>query len=204
MSEHPGWESIEAKLTSIYGDQTPKHWGVIMRYSEGGPDPLDGVSAYRAEGPPHWHYVSFGFSELYEKKSKNVEESGWGFELSFRLKRDPAETEPPLWPVMTLQNLARYVFKSSTPFDDEHYIAWGRPITSHEKTNLEAMVFRIDPVLGQIDTPNGKVKFLNAIGITTDEYELVNQQGVPKLLPLLLQSNSLGVTDLERDSLLKS
>jgi suppressor of fused-like protein len=107
MSERHGWEAIQATLTSRYGAQEAGHWGTVQRYSEGGPDPLDGVSAYRAEGPPHWHYVTFGFSELYAKTSKNAEESGWGFELSFRLKRAGTETSPPLWPVMTLQNLAR-------------------------------------------------------------------------------------------------
>ena len=204
MAENPGWEAIEGKLSSIYGTQQPKHWGVVMRYSEGGPDPLDGVSAYRAEGPPHWSYITFGFSELYEKKSKNAEESGWGFELSFRLKRANDEAEPPLWPVMTMQNLARYVFKSNSPFDDGHYIAWGRPITSHEETNLVAMVFRNDPVLGQIDTPNGKVKFLTAIGITEDEYELVEKEGAENLLPMMLAANPLAVTDIKRKSFLKA
>ena len=42
MSDSPGWETIEAKLASIYGDPATKHWGTVMRYSAGGPDPLDG------------------------------------------------------------------------------------------------------------------------------------------------------------------
>lgn len=201
MSEEQGWEVIRAKFDSLYGQET-KHWGTVMRYSDGGPDPLDGVSAYRSKSPPFWHYVTFGFSELNEKKSKNAEQSGWGFELSFRLKRPSAETEPPMWPVMMLQNLARYVFGEKTPFDDEHYIAWGRPITSWAKTELEATVFITDPVLGQIDTPNGKLKFLSAIGITADEHALVAAQGAPALLPRLLRSNPLGVVDIERHSLL--
>ena len=203
MAPNQGWDSIKAKLDSIYANQVPKHWGTVMKFSEGGPDPLDGVSAYRAENPPCWHYITFGFSELYEKKSTNADESGWGFELSFRLKRESAETEPPLWPVMMLQNLARHVFRSKSPFDAEHYIFWGRPITSHVPTKLEATLFLADPVLGQIDTPNGKLKFLSAIGITKDEHDLVAQNGAAGLLPLLLQGNPLGVTDANRSSLLK-
>jgi suppressor of fused len=188
MTERPGWEAIQARLSLLYADQEPGHWGTVQRYSEGGPDPLDGVSAYRAEGPPHWLYVTFGFSELYAKTSKNAEESGWGFELSFRLKRAGRKTSPPLWPVMTLQNLGRYVFKNGAPFEDGHYIAWGRAITSLEQTKLEAMIFRNDPVLGQIDTPNGKLKFISAIAITADEHDLVEGQGTDQLLPRLLQS----------------
>ena len=87
MSHTQGSEAIQAKLAAVCGPQEPKHWGTVMQYSEGGPDPLDGISAYRGENPPHWHYVTFGFSELHEKRSKDREVSGWGFELSFRLKR---------------------------------------------------------------------------------------------------------------------
>jgi suppressor of fused-like protein len=200
--DNDGWGAIQTKLDSIYGDQQPKHWGTVMRYSEGGPDPLDGVSAYKSEDDAYWHYISFGLSELNLKRSPDPKVSGWGFELSFRLKRQSSETEPPLWPVMMLQNLARYVFGNKSPFDDEHYIAWGRPITSHVSTKLEATLFRDDPVLGEIDSPNGKLKFLSAIGITQDEHDLVVQQGAGALLPMLLRNNPLAVTDINRNSLL--
>jgi hypothetical protein len=71
-----GWEAIIAKLTAAYGAQEPKHWGTVVRYTDGGPDPLDGVSAYRADGPAHWHFVTFGLSELYAKKSSDATVSG--------------------------------------------------------------------------------------------------------------------------------
>ena len=38
--------------------------------------------------------------------------SGFGFELTFRLKRGPSESSPPTWPAELMQNLARYVFHS--------------------------------------------------------------------------------------------
>jgi len=38
--------------------------------------------------------------------------SGFGFELTFRLRREPGETAPPTWPATLLQALARYVFQS--------------------------------------------------------------------------------------------
>lgn len=38
--------------------------------------------------------------------------SGFGFELTFRLRREPGETAPPTWPAALLQALARYVFQS--------------------------------------------------------------------------------------------
>jgi suppressor of fused-like protein len=204
MSDALGWQAIVAKLGSIYGEQEPKHWGTVMRYSEGGPDPLDGISAYRAEEPPHWHYVTFGFSELYEKNSKNKNESGWGFELSLRLQRGKGQKSPPEWPVVFLQKLARYVFNTSNAFEDEHYIAWGGPITKEEQTTLEAVAFSTDPLLGQITTPNGNLKFLRAIGITADEHKFAEEEGSEELLPRLLKENRLGVVDLKRKSALRA
>ena len=40
--------------------------------------------------------------------------SGFGFELTFRLKREVGETAPPTWPAELMQGLARYVFQSGT------------------------------------------------------------------------------------------
>ena len=41
--------------------------------------------------------------------------SGFGFELTFRLKREPGEANPPTWPAALMQALARYVFQSGKP-----------------------------------------------------------------------------------------
>ena len=93
-----GWDAIEQAMSKLYGDQEPKHYGTLIPYMLGGPDPLDGISAYKAEQPfPHWHIVTFGFSELYDKESDDAELSGYGFELTFRLARVETEEEPPAW-----------------------------------------------------------------------------------------------------------
>jgi hypothetical protein len=196
-----GIDAIAEKLAAVYGPQEPKHWGTVMRYSDGGPDPLDGISAFRAENPPHWHFVTFGFSELHDKRSSDKEVSGWGFELSFRVKRRREKESPPEWPLPLLQKLARYVFNTKTPFDHEHYIRWGGPITSLEATKLEALIFAIDPLLGDIDTPNGRLRFLNAIAITAKEHEFAAREGPEKLLPRVLAQNPLGVIDIKRGSI---
>ncbi|MGW6697178.1 suppressor of fused domain protein [Nocardia sp. NPDC055049] len=61
--------------------------------------------------------MSFGMTELDEKESQNPDESGWGFEFTFRLTRRPEEHEAPVWPVGFLQNLARYVYSSGNWFE---------------------------------------------------------------------------------------
>lgn len=202
MSETPGWDAIEAHLKSIYPGQQPKHWGTVMRYAEGGPDPLDGISAYRVADPPHWHWLGFGMSELGAKQSENKPVSGWGFEFSFRLKRPARQTTPSEWPIAFLQKLARYVCNTGNPFGPEHYIRMGGPIAPGEDTALTALVFTTDPVLRRIQTPNGRVEFLTIIGITDDELAHADGEGPEELLRLLLAADPLGVTDLQRGSVL--
>ena len=94
----PGWDAINAALDPLYAGQEPKHVGTIVPWMLGGADPLNGISAWkRLEPVPHWHFVTYGFSELYAKESDDPDISGYGFELTFRLACDPAEAEPASW-----------------------------------------------------------------------------------------------------------
>src|SRR5262245_34756174 len=96
--EAPGWGAIDRALA--------QHYGTILCYALGGDDPLQGISAYLSEeGRPHWHYVTYGYSELYDKESDNPDESGWGFEMTFRLARRANRKKTPVWPMNFLQNL---------------------------------------------------------------------------------------------------
>ena len=36
-----GWDAITGALESLYGKQEPLHWGTLMNFHLGGPDPLD-------------------------------------------------------------------------------------------------------------------------------------------------------------------
>lgn len=46
------------------------------------------------------------------RRTSQDDASGYGFELTFRLKREPSESSPPTWPALLMQALARYVFQS--------------------------------------------------------------------------------------------
>ena len=165
----PGWDAIDGALAPIYGDQEPKHYGTIIKFALGGPDPLDGVSIYEHPGPPaHWHYVSYGMSELYQKQSDDPERSGWGIEFTFRLARDSAP-EAPVWPISLMQNLARYVYESGNVLLPNHHMNANGPIAQESATALEAVLCAADSELGEIATPNGRVTFVQLIGITLDE-----------------------------------
>lgn len=202
----PGWDAISAALDRLYPGQEPKHYGTLVKWMLGGPDPLDGVSAWKRMAPvPHWHFVTYGLSELYAKESDDADASGYGFELTFRLAcapDEPADAEPPAWAVNFLQNLARYVFKSGNVFDDGHWMTANGPIALERDTLICSMGFAFDPELPAIDTPNGRMSFLQVVGLTVDEELAAKQWQTRQLLDALLPKMPLWVTDLARPSLL--
>jgi hypothetical protein len=199
----PGWDAISAALETLYPGQEPKHFGTLVSYRLGGADPLDGISVYRSqEVRPHWHFVTLGFSELYAKESNNPDISGYGFELTFRLACTADATEPPLWALNFLQNLARYVFKSGNVFDDGHWMTANGPIALNENTQICSMGFVEDTQLPILATSNGSLKFLQVVGLTIDEEEAAKRWSTRKLLDVLLSSMPLWITDLQRDSLM--
>ncbi|MUG43582.1 suppressor of fused domain protein [Paenibacillus woosongensis] len=199
-----GWDAIDQELSKIYGEQEPKHYGTLISYSLGGQDPLDGISAYKSETPvPHWHFVTYGFSELYEKESEDDECSGFGFELTLRLTRNDDEEEPPAWALNLLQNMGRYVFNSGNVFKPGDYLDANGPICLGEDTLLTALAFTLDPELPPLDTPNGQVEFIQMVGITRDELEAMQTWNTLGLLREGVAQIPGYVTDLSRDSLLQ-
>jgi suppressor of fused len=200
----PGWDAIDAALRRIYGDTEPAHWGSILKWRLGGPDPLDGISAYARTDPvPHWHYVSYGMSELYEKEGSDPDLSGWGFEFTFRLARAATDTKPPVWPANLLQNLGRYVFNSGNWFEAGHHLDANGPIAADRADcRLTAVGFVLDPELGEIATPSGRVEFLQVTGLTEDEYAAGQEWNTLSLLGTLEPRMPLFVTDVGRRSLL--
>ncbi|GAA3449771.1 suppressor of fused domain protein [Dactylosporangium matsuzakiense] len=201
-SETPGWDAIDAALARLYPGVRARHLGTIIKWALGGPDPLDGISFYpRTDPVPHWHAVTFGMSELYGKQSDNPEDSGWGFEFTFRIRRHPDEAEPPIWAANFLQNLARYVFSTGNWFEPNHHMDLNGPIALDRETLIRAVVFTEDPELAAIETPNGAVQFLQVVGITADEYAATQAWSVVGFLQLLAARLPLLVTDLDRASI---
>lgn len=199
-----GWDAIDAKLKERYGDTEPMHYGTMIPYMLGGPDPLDGISVYAQTEPvPHWHYVTYGFSELYEKEGDDPDISGYGFELTMRLKRE-GEGEPPVWPMNMLQNLGRYVFGSGNVFAAGHYMNANGPIELESDTELQALFFMRDSELGEMDTPNGSVEFLQVVGITLDELDMMQSWRSSGFLPMMEEVLPQGITDMKRTSLLRN
>ncbi|WP_067451574.1 suppressor of fused domain protein [Actinomadura macra] len=205
MDETPGWDAIDAALRPLYGDVKPYHLASVVKWSLGGPDPLDGISIYaRTEPVPHWHLISYGMSELYGKQeTSDPDESGWGFEFTFRVVRDPAEETPPIWAANLLQNLGRYVFHSGNWFEPGHHMSVNGPIAAErEGSDIRAVAFVLDPELAEISTPHGRLKFLQVVGLATEEYEAIRQWNAASFMEALAPYLPLFVTDVDRGSLL--
>ena len=205
--EAAGWDAIDQALEKVYGTQQPAHYGTLIKFRLGGPDPLDGISVYRSEqGRPHWHYVTYGLSDLYGDLEDSHEvgfdkASGYGFELTFRLARTADEQEPPHWPMHFLQNIARYVFSSGNVLAAGHWMPANGPIATESDTRLTEMGFVEDPELPPIHSPFGKLSFLEVVGLTAEELQDMRRWNVRGALKAMEPHLPLWVTDLSRASL---
>ncbi|XP_042874623.1 suppressor of fused homolog isoform X2 [Penaeus japonicus] len=175
-----GLEALYAACRSIYPQQpNPLQVTALVKYWLGGPDPLDYISMYANPGdpklniPPHWHYISFGCSDLHgdgrvHEQTGPENPSGFGFELTMRLKREEGEKNPPTWPAAIMQGLAKYVFQSESMLCVGDHVSWHCPLDNSE-SRVQHMLMGEDPQLGTISTPNGPVQFVQIVGITTEE-----------------------------------
>jgi len=204
----PGWDAITEHFDAAYPGQTnPAHYATIIKYRLGGNDPLDGVSVYRATSPvPHWHYVTYGYSDIYGERLADDPEadSGFGIEMTFRLA-DPAVLDaavtPPVWVVNLLQNLARYVFRTGNVIYAKHHMSANGPIALDSDTALTALAFTDDPVGTPIHTPSGLVRFVQAVGITGQELDHCVAWNVDGVLDVIGQKWPRGITLLDRPGL---
>ena len=72
-----GFDAIAEAMHQLYPDQEGLYYGTVIPYFLGGSDPLDGVEVWKSQkGIPHWHYVTYGFTELYEKESDLIVRAG--------------------------------------------------------------------------------------------------------------------------------
>lgn len=196
-----GWDAIEKECERVYPGQTsPKHYGTIIPYMLGGKDPLDGISVY--DGGDFWHFVTFGMTELYEKECENKEVSGWGYEMTFRLKKEGLEDEEmEIRSVCgVLQQLARITYNNSEVFDPFEYVYTGQTegIDANRKSNLTGFICVPDPSFQTIDTPHGKVAFIEFIGMTDAELKTLGTHDSVREIYAKLGSD---LTDYHRESI---
>jgi suppressor of fused len=175
------YQACAGELRRVYGKQQPMHYGVIVPWREGGPDPIDGVSIYW-HPTGHWHYVAWGLAEHDVKESPYPEISGYGFEPVLRLAAPPdvaalrstvspqqppvlaAATLAPIWPIQLLNAIARGVLETKRTLRHGHFIH--RPGDPHG----EFWGVLADPELGRVQTVNGAFDYLALVSLTEPEF----------------------------------
>lgn len=167
-----GWDAITEECENTYPNQkNPKHYGTLINWMFGGNDPLEGISIY--DGGDYWHFVTYGLSELYEKESDNKEISGYGMEFTFKLKKDDYEDEEnEIKHICSLlQQIARITFTKGETFKEYEFLYTGQTtgIDAKMKSNITGFITIPDTNFKSIDTPNGKVNFVEFIGVTNAE-----------------------------------
>lgn len=202
----PGWDAIDQALRAVYGDVEPRHYAAALPASLGGNDPLNGISVYQSEhgGRAHWHFVTYGYSELFEKETDDPEVSGFGFEMTIRVTDPEWQDDPPPWVLSLLQNLARYVFRTGNTFAPGHHSPLNGPIALGRETALVAAAFVADPELPAIETPHGSLAFVQLVGLTQDELDAVRAWDTLRFLDVVRAGNPAFVTELTRRSYLEA
>ncbi len=170
-----GWNAITEAMMKLYPNVTePKHFEPEVPYIMGGDDPLDGVSAY--DGGDYWHCVSYGLSELYGKESEDKELSGFGFELTLKLSKNAlSDEEAELENIAALmQSLAELCFEQDEVISPYEYIYTGQEqgIDTDSRSSICGFITLPDE-LGTISTPNGKLSFVQLVGVTNAELKPV-------------------------------
>lgn len=198
-NEAPGWDAITKAFEEIYPGQTnPKHYGTLISWRFGGNDPLDGISVYEGEG--YYHFVTYGLSELYEKESENKEISGYGMEFTFKLKKDKYEDEEGEIRCICgiLQQLARFTFNNGEIFKPYEYLYTGQTagIDVAMKSNITGFITVPENKVEEIDTSNGKVTFVEFIGVTDSELNKIMNKEIT--VKELYQKLGTDITDYNR------
>ncbi len=197
-----GWDAIEAAFLKAYpGQDKPKHYATIIKWILGGNDPLDGISVY--DGGDYWHFVSFGLTEIYDKETDDPDISGYGYELTLKLKKyDFEDEEAELRNICgILQMIARLTFTKGEIFRPYEYLYTGQQegIDARQKSSLTGFICVPDSTVPAINTPNGRVEFLELIGMTDAELKNLSDHAS---VAALYRQYGRDLTDYRRASII--
>jgi hypothetical protein len=192
--------SIEKRLKQVYGNLEPRFYSPQVMSFQGGEEPIDGVAVFDVNG--YHHLVSYGMSHLYySEESAGAEFSKWGFEFSFRVKPvKEDEGEDPFWVIQLMNNLGRFVNETKVWFEEYQFLPLGGSIRADSDTDIVGIAFVKDDDLDEIDTPHGKVIFLQMVGLNSEQLKrLENNSTKEEIMTVLNEIKSVNpkfVTEL--------
>lgn len=177
----PGRVAIQWACDRLYGNDVepfPQFMALLKRRL-GGPDPLDYCNAYTTTDGKAWHYITMGFSQLYRNRDDeeyNALIRGFDFELTFRLVKQPEETQAPIWPFRVMQDVARAVFNGYRVREGGVFVTDG-PVkydnTTQRHSTLSGYLFVSDSQLQAFVSPatGNTVRFVQMVGVSQTELD---------------------------------
>ncbi len=198
----PGWAALDRVGQTIYPGQTPHQFTSQTGYDLQSRNPLPAICVWEGRDPAHWHFVTYGLTELFEKSSGDPKVSGFGFEVTFRVPRADGEETPPAWPLALLQGIGHYALSGQGGLDSGHLIDLGGPLAppveGAEPSKLTGVVAVPDPLFGKVDTQFGSVLFLQLYGLTADELGAMQAWKLERKVGLVTDVDPLGITRIDR------
>jgi len=197
----PGWDAIDDVFENLYPGQEPSHFGTDLhaRAVFGGDQYLDGYSIYQA-AHGYKHIVTYGMTELYtEEKAFGGEWSKWGYEMTIKLKEE--SHDDCMWSLDMLSNLARYTYTQNRFFEPLQYISGnGTSLHIGVESNITALLVVSDTEAAGVDTVHGRVDFIQLVGITEKELEVLKEDSTKaaELVEKMKWDNPYLVTDMNR------
>ncbi len=159
-----------------------------------------GISAYDAQ--THWHFVTYGLTELFAKQSDDPATSGKGYELTLRVAKQGDAA--PMWAFGELNYLVQMINAGNIDLWVGDRLDRGAPL-NELLDGLPATLIQVwfviqDSQLGRIGTPHGAVEFRQLVGVTPAERDAAKASSNDAVLAGLAGSNPLLITDLGRGS----
>ena len=198
----PGWDAVADEFERLYPGVEPAHYAtnIQSRAMFGGEEFLDGFSIYDS-GKGYQHIVTFGMSELYANEDSFGEEySKWGYEMTMKLKAE--KHEDCLWALDMLSNIARYTFHSENYYEPAECVPVnGTPIHIGTTSKITALITVMDTTALAQDTVNGRVEFIQFVGITESELDAIKKDigNIKVLIELMRKDNPNFITDMDRE-----
>ena len=187
-------------MARLYGEQQPVHVAPSMPPIFSGNGDAWGISAFDAGD--HWHFVTYGLSELFEKTSGDPAVSGLGYELTLRLAK--TTNKLPNWGFNELNFLVRLINSGQADLWVGDRLDRQDPLSElndfQPPTALQVWFVVPDTQLGRIDTPNGTLEFRQLVGMTPAERDAAKASSNDEVLARVAAGNPLLVTDPTRVS----
>ncbi|MCW3015650.1 MAG: putative aminotransferase [Solirubrobacterales bacterium] len=190
----PGWDSITDAFEAVYGRTPHEHRALPPNRQPPAPGAvLNGISAYRGED--HWHYVTFGLTELFTKRTGQPPGvSGWGHELTLLT---PESDTAPDWGFELLMGVARTCVTHGRAFHAGARLAPGGSVDG-ASSGLVAIGLRADSLVQPTRFPLGRYELLQAVGVTLGEYKLMQRAGTLMVLERLAKRDPRLLTNPAR------